>query len=564
MSMTPQDLLMFVEYLLAIAFLFTFAIFIHELGHFMFAKLFGVRVETFSIGFGKKLVSFRKGETEYCISLLPLGGYVKLSGAISKELEQLINENDNKKKDSEPQAADSGHPEHEKHTLAETALVETEAMRSKRWYQKVLILCAGCVNNVLTAVMTFTLMAVIGFYAEAPPPAIIGDIESVNESAIPLQLKDQILELDGKPVKDFYEFRDMYETKAKKLDEGSSISLSILRDATTQTIQLSLVVPTTVTLPQGTITKINGVRVRDELEAADAADELLATDPDKTVLLTIKTPDGTVVETSAPAIAATGRYWPLSVLSSRAPAIVSAPEPNLPADKAGILAGDLLTSVNGIPIESSSQATNIIRKLAGQKVPFVVKRNADAQSSKTVTMMVDVRNHPEIPNRGQVGIGFASGPRTEYIKKPVGQAFKDSFYMTYTFGKIYVKSVKKLFRSSFQTVRESFGGPIAIGLAAKKARERGWIDYFHLFAAFNIILAIMNMLPIPVLDGGAIVIATIEAVIRRPLPARLLYYIYNSFIPFFLILIVLIMANDIEKNFWRFVDTIMSVVRGFM
>jgi regulator of sigma E protease len=115
----------------------------------------------------------------------------------------------------------------------------------------------------------------------------------------------------------------------------------------------------------------------------------------------------------------------------------------------------------------------------------------------------------------------------------------------------YVVVVKQIFRSSFQTIRENIGGPIAIAQQSYTAAQQGVVWFFEMFAMFNIVLAFMNLLPIPILDGGHIVFATIETIIRRPLPARFQVVVYNVFFALFMGLVVLVFYNDIVMNAWR-------------
>lgn len=197
---------------------FSVAIFVHELGHFMFAKLFGVKVETFSVGFGKKLLSWRRGDTEYCVSAIPFGGYVKMVGTLSKEMEEVL---EGKQPASAEEIDKTVAAAQELSAPAPVALAETiqdeiDALRNKAYWQKILVFSAGCINNVLTAILIFFLMAWIGYNRPAPEPAVVGGINYIDPATSPLRVGDRVLTVNDEPIKDHVEFVNWFAKKSSR------------------------------------------------------------------------------------------------------------------------------------------------------------------------------------------------------------------------------------------------------------------------------------------------------------------------------------------------------------
>jgi len=541
----------------AIAFLFSFAIFIHELGHFMFAKLFGVKVETFSIGFGKKLLKYRRGETEYCLSAIPFGGYVKMVGIYSKDMEKII-EGDKaatpeERGEATLAAAELAAPA--PMSLGQGIVNEVDALRSKAWWQKFLVFSAGCINNFLTAAVVFFLMYWIGHYVPEPIPVVIEDVRGVDTSAVPLQKGDQIVSLEGKPVRGLNDLEKVYLEVVDNKRPGEKLQLEVVRAETTLTLELPVDPPTTTPLPDGRIVKVGDTKVRSPKDVQKYAAARALRDQDLTLGIVVESPEGGQTETTVSAVALLGKEWPLlGVFDFHNPAFIALPLPNLPAEKAGIRFGDELLAVDGQRVYSSAHATRIIRKNVGKTVPFEIRRGDDKKGYETLTLNVEVRPDPENPERGQVGIAFGAGPLRKWSQQPFGTALKNGFVDTYQLATSYLVNIKNLlFESRFQTIRENVGGPIAIGTQAVKTMQLGWSQYFWFFAAFNVILAVTNLLPLPVFDGGHIMFATIEAIIRRPLPAKFMLFVYNAFTLLIIGLAILIVFNDVLMNFWRWI-----------
>lgn len=552
----------------AVVLTFSFAIFIHELGHFMFAKLFKVRVETFSIGFGKKLWSRRRGETEYAISAIPFGGYVKLVGMHSKEMEELL-EGDKAKPDASapPQlpgedgvqpgqipagealreAVEPGPAQQEPvRALGESVVEEISALRSKSWLQKMLIFSAGCINNFLTAVVVFFLLAWIGHYQQAPIEPVVEAVRYAAPERAGVQPGDRIVRMAGEPVESYEEFVGDFIDYAEKNPAMQSVELQVLRDGTTATAQLPLRYDPNFPPAGEMIVSVAGSEVSGERAVAKAAAKTLdRKNPAKTVEVVTSTADGQKKTYQVSPLAVLGRHWIEVAFEPTAPTFIGGVLPNLPADRAGLKAGDRILAIDGVPVTSAMHATAVLRDRVDQTVPVQIQRG-----DETKTLAVDVRSNPENPEVGQIGIAWGT-PRTEWYQKPFGEAFTGAFKAAGNVVVAYWNGIQELLASSFQTVRENVGGPIQIGTMFYSAANQDAVYFFNLFAFFNIILAVTNLLPLPVFDGGHIVIATIEAIIRRPLPAKVMMYVFNVFIVLIIGLALLISVNDVIMNLWR-------------
>ncbi|MEI7634720.1 MAG: site-2 protease family protein [bacterium] len=526
---------------IAIIFTFSFAIFVHELGHFIFAKLFGVHVQTFCIGFGRKIWRRTRGGTEYAIAVVPFGGYVKLTGMHSKELEQMIGE--------DTAGRDEPDKTPHKETLSESVVEEMNALRNKSYPQKLLIFSAGCINNFLTAVVIYFLLLWIGHDRAEPYKPIIDRVNPSVAGLYELRKDDVITTVGARGIGSF----DMFETafyEAATKDGATSIPVAFRREGMDRATTLPARLDTAVLGPGEHIVEINGKRVRDMKALARAAADIA--DSTETVDVKIAMSGGRARAGRVPALAAAGPFWPALVYEPFAMPYVALALPNLPADRAGIRTGDVITAVNGNPVSSAADARDIIRSLKNADVPFQLLRGDGRGNGAqtTITLMIGVREDPEHPGRGQIGVAWGMPP-TRHVRKGFFEAWAAAAERGAASVKGYIMALGELFSSNFQTVRESVGGPIAIGTQTYKAAQQGIVYFFELFALFNIILAVTNLLPLPILDGGHILFASIEAIIRRPLPAKFMIGLYNVFLFLIIGLAILITFNDVIMNLWR-------------
>ena len=536
------------EYLRGIAAIvvtFSVAIFVHELGHFLFAKLFRVHVETFSLGFGKKIWKRRWGATEYCLSAFPFGGYVKLKGMHSKEIEEFL-ENDAK---TDADAGDAGaEAQKPRETMSESVVEEMAALRAKPYWQKVLIFAAGCMNNLLTAVLIYFMMAWVGFHRTESPKPLLDKIDTVDAAKVALKPGDLVVQVGTKPVKLFDDFLTAFIGQGEKAaGKIASIPVRVERAGTTETVQVPLWPDPELVRPGESLLAVNGTPVKSVKEAAKIAVKLV--DKEESIEVTVSR-DGAAEKHIVPPYAALGYYWPLVGLKPRQAPYIAGVLPNLPAEKAGIRSRDVIVSLDGKPVETISEATDLIRAALGRTVPIEVRRGDDKRGYEVVKLNIEVRPDPEFTSRGQIGIAWGAPP-TKLHKLPAREALTEAFSLTFSRTVFYLTELRNLFSKSFQTIRENVGGPVAIARMSYSAGKEGLLWFLDMFAMFNIVLAVMNLLPLPVLDGGHILFATIEAVTRRPLPAPVMIRIYNVFIVIIIGLAILLTFNDVIMNAWR-------------
>jgi regulator of sigma E protease len=523
----------FVRGVFGIFFLFSVAIFVHEFGHFSFAKLFGVGVETFSLGFGRKLWKRRWGDTEYCISAIPFGGYVKLRGVLSEEVETML---DGEQPDKDGKSSTS---------MTDSVLEEMHALRSRPYWQKVLIFSAGCINNILTAVVVFFLMAVIGFYAAAPLPPDIEKIDPAVAGEVELHAGDVIRMVSEKPVSSYYQFLQEFAHYAHSY-KARAVPVTVTRNQTTQSLLVKAWLIPNFSPDEDRLVAVDGTRVRSVTAAARIASRALG----ERDHIPVKIARGEETrELEVHPIAAAGFNWPALAIEPRSAPFIGMVLPNLPAEKAGLQTGDTIVAIDGHPMATRLQATEYIRQALGRDIEVTVERPRRDGAKERVTVHVPVRPDPEKPNRGQIGIVF-SQPMTDWVQLAPHKALGYAVVRAWDVTAGYFVALADILQSNFQTVRENVGGPVAISRVSYDAAKKGWKWFFEFFAMFNIILAVTNLLPLPVLDGGHVLFATIEAIARRPLPAWLLARIYQVFIFLIIALAVAVTFNDIIMNSW--------------
>ena len=419
---------------------------IHELGHFLVAKLFKIRVETFSVGFGPRLVGFRYGETDYRISALPLGGYVKMAGE----------------------------------NPADTVTGAPHEFLSKPKWQRFLVAAAGPAMNIVLAVGLLTGLYMYG--TEVPAfsegDAIVGIVErgSVAEAA-GIQTGDRIVAIDGKDQPDWGSVEARIVTNA-----GRSVPIVLNRNG-------SIIETSVMPLPQG---------------PSDAG--------------------------------FAGMHPHLGETN-----VVERIVPESPAEKAGLRPGDAITSVNGIEIKNPS----------GSEIRATLQAVAETQEKVSITF---VRNGE--PHEIQVGRTLLEDGRrivgierfvtpTVMIKDDFGGALRRSINKNAEYGTLIFQVLGKLVTR--QASMKSVDGPIGIVRVAGQSYEAGFAPLLMLMAMISLNLGLMNLLPIPILDGGVILLLIVEAVMGRDLSLALKERIVQVSFVFLLTLMGFVVFNDVVK-----------------
>ncbi|GAB4343616.1 MAG: RIP metalloprotease RseP [Calditrichia bacterium] len=434
-------------YLISIIFVLSILIFFHELGHFLLAKLFGVRVERFSIGFPPRLFGFKWGETDYCISAIPFGGYVKMAGVIDESMD------------------------------TSTLTGAPYEFASKKWWQKVAILGGGVTMNLILA--WIILSALLHFQGEPIlPGTVIGQVQTggVAEKA-GLQAYDKILSVNGQAVQNWNDIRDALVANINK-----GLTFKVERAGEVLNITIS----------------------KDEMKQLEN-DQL-----DFSPLLLPKV--GEIISGSA-------------------------------AEKSGLQPGDLILSINGQPTRSWDEMTDVIRRNPDKPLDLLVERNGrQLQLTVTPQPMDEIDENGVSHIVGKIGVGIYYEKRTVGL----GTAITEGLEKTGFYTALNVKALSWLITGQ-RSAREMLGGPIMITKMAGDFAKSGFGSLMELIAHLSIMLAIVNILPIPALDGGHITIVLIEQIRRKPLSTKTKLRIQQWGMGILFVLMFFVIYNDILR-----------------
>ena len=438
-----------------------FMIFIHELGHFMVAKALRVRVEQFAIGFGKRLIGFRKGETDYRINALPLGGYVKMAG-------------------ENPMDERTGDP--------------GEFMSHPRWH-RFLIAIAGPTMNILLAIVLLT-----GVFKAHPEyaveePAVVGNVKPNSPAAkIGVQPGDRIIKIDG--------------------IEDPTWEEVFGRDAITVNQRLHVV-----------IQRGNTTFERDVIPEPVTASQV-----------------------------GSSGWFPSE------PIIVGSLESDLPAAKAGIQAGDKILAIDGKPLASMLALVSELQETKDKTVDLTVQR---ADQAIHIAVQPELVGSPTASNGWFVSflrkiglarpalktyrIGFTGAPPVTKVEPiTIREAFARSLSENKRNSLLLLELVGKLVQRkvSIKTV----SGPIGIvQMTGQAAEARGWGPLLMLTCVISLNLGIFNLLPIPIMDGGVILLLFIEGLMRREISLPVKERIYQAAFVFLVLFAIVVIFNDISK-----------------
>ncbi len=422
---------------------------VHEMGHLLAAKYFGMRVEQFSIGFPPKLLSFKKGETEYAISAIPLGGYVKISGMIDESLDT-----ETMKQDPQPWE-----------------------FRSKPAWQRLIVMLGGIIVNVLVGILIF-----IGVTFTFGDTYFLKDVINANGGflvgpvgeSIGLQTGDKIVKINGK---DFDYLQDILKPE------------TLLSDNAYYTVERNgeLV---DIRIPADFIQKFN------RKEGAT------------------------------------------SFISFRIPAHVGEVAPGTLAERIGLQPGDQLVMINGKQVRFIDEVNSAVKE-AGDSLHLTIMRNGEPVSfhegfAGQTAIGFRAETEPLISNMSkQMSYGII-----ESIPLGTERAFTTLVVQVTAFGKVI---------SGVLSPRESLSGPIGIMQAYGPTWD--WQRFWSLTGVLSLVLAFMNLLPIPALDGGHVMFLSYEMISRRKPSDKFLETAQKIGMVFLLTLLVLIFANDIIKLF---------------
>jgi regulator of sigma E protease len=407
-------------------------ILIHELGHFLVARLTGVGVERFSIGFGPVLFRWRGKETEYCLSVIPMGGYVKMLGEESP-LE--------------------GGP-------AVVAYDPAKAFALKPLWVRFLIVFAGPgMNFVLAAVIFTSVLATVG---RPVWPAVVGRVTAGTPAAAAgLQTGDRVVAVDGRRVGHWEDV-----DRAVAASNGAPLTLRVQRDGAERTVTIT---------PKQT-------SVRD------------------------------------PIFKETKEAWEIGAGPLLTPQIGSV-NAGSPAERAGLRAGDAVVAVAGDPVYTPEELMQAIQKRPGQTFDVTVERDGKREPLSVTANAVREKStaggtETEV---GRIGVGIVT--RTvSYEPYPLPTAVANGIVKTWDMTDLTARGLWKI--ASRQIDSSNIGGPIQIAAEAGRQAKEGIASLALFTAIISVNLALLNLLPVPMLDGGHLFFFVIEAVLGRPLSLK--------------------------------------------
>ena len=412
-------------------------IFVHELGHFLVAKWAGMRVERFSLGFPPKMIGFTRGETEYCISWIPFGGYVKIAGM-----------------------GDVG--------SEETTGAHWE-FPSRSVGIRMAVIAAGPAMNFLFAfaalIFLFSVYGIDSFDSTRVNPQ-----ENSLAAEVGLVRGDRVRTVGGTPVGNAYEL-------ASALDEISS---------------------------RGAMLEIERDGILLDFNLPPAGDEGYG------VQLMRPTTVGQIV-------------------------------PDMPADSLGLQAGDIILAVGQAPVVSWADMSGEIRRYPGETIPLVWERD-----SQRMEQLITPATHAEGDALvGRIGIS----PQASRHTVGLGRAVVLGGLGVYNSSWLILDFLGELFQGDRST--DELGGPLRIAQLAGQTAEQGLHSFISFLAMLSVNLAIINLLPIPVLDGGHLTFLTLEGIMRRPLSLRQREVFQQIGLAMMLLIMVLVTFNDLNQMVFR-------------
>lgn len=425
--------------ILVFAFVFGILVFVHEFGHFFMAKLVGIRVEVFSWGYGKRLAGIKKGETDYRLSMIPLGGYVKFSG------EDVLEE--------------------------KREMGSRDFMAKKRW-ERFLVLVMGSVMNLCLAVVLLAAINMVGVsvnkYMEKEP--VIGWIEPGSPAdRAGLRLDEEIISINGKRTRTWSDVEIAVGTRPER-----TIDIEIEREDQVRTVEL-----------------LTESMTRYEMGYAGFS----------------------------------ARIW----------TEVRMVQTGSPAEKAGLKPGDVIREIEGEPVHFF-EFTETIKKFPGEEIELGIMRDGEFLRIKAT------------PKReGDIGV-LGIMPAAESVTRQYGffGAFGQAVGETSQWAFLVVNFIKDLFTGEAST--RQLGGPIAIANFSYVAFRMGFTTLFWWIAFISLQLGIINLFPIPMFDGGHILVLGLEGLFRRDFSAKVKQIIMQIGFVLVILLFVFIILNDVVKS----------------
>lgn len=481
LNQIPSPIISVIGFIITILFLVA----IHEYGHFWVARKFGVRIEKFSIGFGKPIVKWygKRDNTEYSISWIPLGGYVKMYGENPEDLAAKPNDQLSDNNKTAP------------HDISDITDIHNDSSTTGSFaalspLKRFLIAFAGPAVNLLFAIFALWILFMVGVPAINP---YIGSIDKDSPLAYSqIVTGDKIIAIDHTPIE------TLSDAMANLVDNiGNSETLITAIDN-------------------------NGIKKHVQIDLSQL-------------------PSGSEMAIEK----AIGFHWEIAEVGKKQPAIIETVVEGSPAATAGLQANDMILLVDKQHINYWQDFVTSVQNKPEQTVSVQVKRQG-----QTVTLHMTPARHPQNNQLGYVGVSPKIDPniyrKFRYNKQfdaltALPMAVKENYLQ----GRLIIKTLWRLIVGEASI--KNMGGPITIADYSGKSLQMGYATYLKFLAAISLTLAVMNLLPIPVLDGGHMTLCVIEMVRGKPLSDKAVGILMRIGLSIMLTFMLIVISVDAWK-----------------
>jgi regulator of sigma E protease len=530
-------------------------VFVHELGHLVWAKYFGVRVLKVSLGFGPRIAGFRRGETEYVISLIPLGGYVRMLGENPWD--------DVRVRDAK------------------------RSFANLRLWRRCVIVVAGPLMNLFFPILLYF---VVFLGDDVLTPATIGSVFPDRPADGKLEPGDIVTAIDGKPITTFYDLSRIVERNpgrdlkfsVKRGDETLEQTLTPVRSVKERPLERSEEVGRVGVMSQHPLAVIGLISPGSPASAASLRTfDIIVAAAGRPVRRFIDLENalgnnqGVLVPVSyfrpTPVPHALGGLADLEIYEPRVTTLT--PEPGRgsalarsgieaadlyvnsvtagsPEQRLGLQSGDRLLTLDGKPLRAWATFLEDLKAERGKRHTLSWRRgDQELSGSFALAHQRGVTDEGQVYDRYVVGIRNWVPARADAPvpnPQPLVYAFREAIRATSDVVELTLFSVVRLFQG--RLTMKSIGGPLTVFEVAGTAAQEGALNYLTLMAFISINLGLINLLPVPLLDGGHLMFFLVEAVSRRPISVRFREYAHIAGLAFLIGIMILAVKNDLERQ----------------
>jgi regulator of sigma E protease len=536
-------------------------VFVHELGHLVWAKYFGVRVLKVSLGFGPRIAGFRRGETEYVISLIPLGGYVRMLGENPWD--------DVRVRDAK------------------------RSFANLRLWRRCVIVVAGPLMNLFFPILLYF---VVFLGDDALTPATIGSVFPDRPADGKLEPGDIVTAIDGKPITTFYDLSRVVERNpghdlrftVQRGDKTLEQTLTPVRSAKERPLERSEEVGRVGVMSQHPLAVIGLVSPGSPASAANLRTfDIIVAAAGRPVRRFIDLEhalgnnQGVLVPVSylrpTPVQNALGGLVDLEIFEPRVTTLT--PEPGRgsalvrsgieaadlyvnsvtagsPEQRLGLQPGDRLLTLDGRPLRAWATFLEDLKADRGKRHTLTWRRgDQELSGSFALAHQRGVTDEGQVYDRYVVGIRNWVPARADAPvpnPQPITYALREAFRATSDVVELTLFSVVRLFQG--RLTMKSIGGPLTVFEVAGTAAQEGALNYLTLMAFISINLGLINLLPVPLLDGGHLMFFLVEGISRRPISVRFREYAHIAGLVFLIGIMVLAVKNDLERQWPQIVS----------